>query len=252
MKIPQPPLRRLLWWLRSKWAWRKGPPLFVELLGLWYIDPSAAVERTEQALSDPNAPLSKEQRQTLRQYLVIWRAKLDGTILERPPEVDESAAYSLLLEQCSTLQQTGEYAKLVEVVLRYLLNSKIGSAEVHGALALLIDASYNLNQQDIAVCAARLMLAHHDFVEEMSRTYPAHVDPRWQTWLRWPLAPAVRMLGLGQEPEVWERILLLAIKYKHVIPHPEIKKVVYGALADYYTKTGRLEEAEAIRKQAEE
>lgn len=249
MQWRQPLGFRLRQWLCSKLPWCRTSSAFMQLLYLRYTDLASAVQQAEQLLAHKRSPLKREERRIVERQLPVWRAILDGSLHEPHPEVTGTEAETdLMLARLTDLQQSKEYQRLLDVAVQYLLSSKSCSVEAHAVLIWVIESAAALGQEDLAVRAAQLMLAQHDFVKALNRIRPSVGDIRWTAWLPWPTAVAVTMLQKQKGAEAWERTLLLALEYKHV-SHPDITRRVVEALVGYYVQQGREEDVERLRQE---
>lgn len=248
MQWRQPLGFRIRQWLYSKLPWCRTSSAFMQLFYLRYTDLASAVQQAEQLLADKRSPLTREERRIVERQLPVWRAILDGSLHEPHPEITATEAQTeLMLARLTDLQQSKEYQRLFDVAVQYLLSSKSCSVEAHAVLIWIIDSATALGQQDVAIHAAHLMLAQHDFLKALNRIRPSAVDIKWQGWLPWPIAVALTMLDEQKGAEVWERILLIALEYKHV--PPDVTKRVIEALVGYYVQQGREEDAEKLRQE---
>lgn len=237
-------------WLYSRLPWRRSSPAYMQLLYLRYTDLASAVQQAEQLLADRRSPLRREERMMIERQLPVWRSILDGTLHEPHPDIVGIEAESALMEaRIDDLRQRKEYQRFLDVAIQYLLSTQFGTVEAHRALGWVVESAAGLGQEELALQAAQLMLAQHDFMKALNQIRPSAMDIRWQILLPWPIATAVFMLEQQKGSEAWERILQLALKYKHVPPHPDIMRRVIEALAGYYMQQGRGEEAERLRRE---
>jgi hypothetical protein len=222
----------------------------MQLLYLRYTDLALAVQQAEQLLADRRSPLKPQERAIVERELPIWRSTLEGSLHEPHPDIAGTEAEAAFIEaRIGDLRQRKEYQEFLDVAVQYLLSTKSGSVEAHRAIGWVVESAAGLGQDELALRAAQLMLAQHDFMKALNQIRPSAMDIRWTILLSWPIATAVSMLEQQRGAEAWERILLIALKYKHIPPHPDIMRRVIEVLANYYVQQGRGEDAERLRRE---